>query len=316
LKEKKDKRIDYDTHWKEIIKEQFEDFIEFFFPEAYNVIDFKKPVEFLEQELHKIVSDKIKTGKVINDKLIKVHLKNGSEKWVLIHIEIQSSHETDFSKRMFIYFYRIFDKYDQEITALAVYTGEKIPSNYDKFSYNFLGTENLYKFNTYQIRKAKEKDLLKSNNPFGLVVLATKYLHKTKKDEKERYVFKRKLISLAKEKEYSNSQIISLLKFIDLILELPDNLERKFIEEVISTFTKTKDMQTLKSDEFSNQLHVALYGETFQERLDRVLIAEKTESVEKLLKETNLTVESIAEILKLSKETVIAIKSKFDKKPS
>lgn len=69
--------IDYDTQWKEIIGSLFEDFISFFLPGAYELIDFTKPVEFLEQELHKIISDKYKRGKVINDKLVKLYLKNG-----------------------------------------------------------------------------------------------------------------------------------------------------------------------------------------------------------------------------------------------
>ncbi len=311
--EKKDntQHIDYDTHWKEIIKEQFEDFILFFLPTAHKMIDFQKPIEFLEQELHKIVADRIKEGKVINDKLVKVHLKNGQEKWILIHIEIQSSFESDFSRRMFIYFYRIFDRYEQKVTALAIYTGEKVSSQYDKFSYDFLGTSLNYQFNSYQVRKAKEKELLASKNPFALVVLATKYLHESKTDKHKRFQFKRKLIKLAKERGYSGKQIISLLKFIDLILVLPVDLEQQFVQEVISTFIKTKDMETLKSDYFSNQLHLALYGETFEERLNREMITEKVSAVEGLLQKTDLSLESIAKILKLSVETVIAIKSKM-----
>ena len=58
--------IDYDTHWKEIITNLFEDFIAFFMPNAYPLVDFNQPVEFLEQELHKIVADNKKKGKVIS----------------------------------------------------------------------------------------------------------------------------------------------------------------------------------------------------------------------------------------------------------
>ena len=79
-------KIDYDTHWKEIIEAQFEDFIAFFLPDAYEIIDFEQPVEFLEQEFHKLIADKFKKGKAINDKLVKVFLKDGTEKWILILI--------------------------------------------------------------------------------------------------------------------------------------------------------------------------------------------------------------------------------------
>ena len=48
--------IDYDTHWKSIITNLFEDFVLFFLPNAHKLIDFQTPVVFLEQELHKIIA--------------------------------------------------------------------------------------------------------------------------------------------------------------------------------------------------------------------------------------------------------------------
>jgi len=193
----KDKlRIDYDTQWKEIISSLFEDFIKFFLPQAYKLINFQYTIQFLEQELYKLIADKYTKGKVINDKLVKVKLKDGEEKWILIHIEIQSAYETNFAERMFTYFYRIYDRYEKKITAIAIYLGEKKPKYYDKFTYDFLGTSNIYKFNTYHIIDQKEKELLNSKNPFAIVVLASKYLVKSKSDADKRFIFKHKLLSI------------------------------------------------------------------------------------------------------------------------
>ncbi len=310
--------IDYDTHWKEIIANLFEDFISFFLPNAYPIIDFDKAIEFLERELHKIVADNKKKGKVINDKLIKVKLKDGSEKWILIHIEIQSNYKNDFAKRMFVYFYRIFDQYSQQITAIAIYTGEKIPKQYNKYEYNFLGTKNTYEFNTYIVKHAKDKDLLASKNPFSLAILCTKYLYKSKSDYGRRLSFKRKLIRLTKEKKYTKRQIINLLKFIDLILYLPVNLEKKFIEEIIQEYIKTDHMYILKSDEFSNQLHLALYGESWSERAKRIkqeeeerYLIEKTTAIQKMLKSKKLSLNEISEIMDVSVDIVQEIQNKL-----
>lgn len=318
LKRESKNTIDYDTQWKEIISNLFEDFIKFFLPKAFPLIDFGKPIEFLEQELHKIIADNKKEGKVINDKLVKVNLKNGEEKWILIHIEIQSSYESNFSKRMFVYFYRIFDQYSQEITAIAIYTGEQIPPNYGKYEYSFLGTKANYEFNTYLVKNTKDKELIESNNPFALAVLATRYLHKSKSDYKKRLTFKRKLIRLSKEKNYSNNQIINLLKFIDLILYLPEDLEKLFIEEVIQEFIKKEDMQTLESIEFSNQLHIALYGESIEQMKNKIkkqeeekFIIEKTLTIQKMIKSKKMSVKEIAEIMNVSKEIVKDIKEKM-----
>ena len=78
----------YDSAWKEVIENLFEDFLAFFFPEIFEDIDFSKGYAFLNKELASIVKDN-KIGKRFADELVKVFLKDGSEKWLLIHIEVQ-----------------------------------------------------------------------------------------------------------------------------------------------------------------------------------------------------------------------------------
>lgn len=259
--------------------------------------------------MHKLIADKYSKGRVINDKLVKVRLKDGDEKWILIHIEVQSSFETRFAERMFTYFYRIYDKYDEKITTIAIYSGEKTPRGYDRFEYEFLGTSNLYKFNTYKIVEPAENDLLVSENPFSLVILASQYLLKTRSDYNERYSFKHKLIRLAKEKMFSDYQIVNLSRFIDLILILPEELEIKFEEEIIHEHIKPKGMVTRKSERFANQLHLALYGESLIEKVKK----EKTLIVQNLLRIEGLTMGQIADAVNESIEYIEKIKENLEK---
>ena len=60
-----------------------------------------------------------KKGRRMADQIVKVILKDGVEKWILIHVEVQSENEADFSARMFQYFYRIYDMYEQKIVAFC-----------------------------------------------------------------------------------------------------------------------------------------------------------------------------------------------------
>ncbi|MDQ7032201.1 MAG: Rpn family recombination-promoting nuclease/putative transposase [Desulfonauticus sp.] len=99
------------------IEAYFPDFLEFFFPSIARDIDFEKGYEFLDKELQKIVKD-AELGKRLADVLIKVHSMDGTEKWLLIHIEVQGYYEKEFSKRMFVYNYRIFDRYDKDVVSL------------------------------------------------------------------------------------------------------------------------------------------------------------------------------------------------------
>jgi len=192
--------------------------VDFFLPQAYPLIDFTKKPEFLEQELHKLVHDGKIKGKKINDKLIKVYLKDGSDQRILLHIEVQSDEKKEFLKRMFIYFYRIYDRYREKLTALAIYTGNYVPERYDRFVYSFLGTEITYKFNTYLVKTANETKLLQSKNPFALAVLATKYLNATKNDAEKRLLFKLKLIRLALERNYSKKKNCFFIEIYQLFV--------------------------------------------------------------------------------------------------
>ncbi len=171
---KKDKKHNHDGHWKFIIDGHFEKFIEFFMPDLYPYIDFSRKPDSLEKELLKISMDEKKKGTVINDKLMKIYLKDGNSCWILIHIEVQSSNEKEFPSRMHKYYYRIKDKYEhRKITAIAIYTGESVPENYDYYLDSCFGMEMTYKFNTYLVKDASIEMLMRSSNPFALVVLVS-----------------------------------------------------------------------------------------------------------------------------------------------
>ncbi len=72
-KKKRQNNTDYDSAWKDVLEELFEPFMEFFFPEAYDMIDFSKGFEFMTKELRKL-APKNKTGKRYPDEVVKVYL--------------------------------------------------------------------------------------------------------------------------------------------------------------------------------------------------------------------------------------------------
>ena len=113
--------VDQDGLWKKVIGELFEDFLLFFAPDLHAQVDFSKEINFLDKELHQEIIDE-KKGARNADKIAKVHLIGGEEKWVLVHIEVQGTNDKDFAKRMFQYFYRIYDQFEQEIVAIAIMT--------------------------------------------------------------------------------------------------------------------------------------------------------------------------------------------------
>ena len=223
-----------DQIWKHIIGKFFIEFTEFFLPELHKDIDFNKKPKFLDNQLSKI-TQKSEGKNRESDKLVEVKLKDGSEKWILVHIEIQDSKKDDFIFRMFQYYYRIFDKFNKKIVALAVYTDSNSKFNPAEYKDSFYGTEIIYKFNTYKVLDQKDKkEFLKNNaNPFALVILSSLYYLESKKDEEKRYNFKIELTKLLLEKGYKKKDVWDLFDFIDVLMSFSnDKLEKKYYKEI------------------------------------------------------------------------------------
>lgn len=112
-------QADYDSPWKEALEQYFESFLAFFFPQAQTQINWQRGYESLDQEFRQVVKD-AEVGRRFVDKLVKVWLQDGKETWLLIHVEVQSQADAAFTRRMYTYHYRIFDRYDHEVVSLAV----------------------------------------------------------------------------------------------------------------------------------------------------------------------------------------------------
>ncbi len=92
----------YDQTWKEAMNQWFEPFVAFFFPQVHRDIDWSRGWESLDKEFQQIVRE-AEQGDKRADKLVKVWLRDGTDLWLLIHIEIQSQREAAFPQRMFVY---------------------------------------------------------------------------------------------------------------------------------------------------------------------------------------------------------------------
>ncbi len=62
---KDDNKSDYDSGWKEVIENYFQEFLAFFFPDAHRDIDFSLGYEFLDKEFSKIVKQSKQKKRVV-----------------------------------------------------------------------------------------------------------------------------------------------------------------------------------------------------------------------------------------------------------
>lgn len=235
-------KLEYDSAWKNIMEEHFESFLEFFFEDIHRDIDFSKGYEFLSQELRKITHDS-KVGKRIADVLVKVYLKDGSQKYIciFIHIEVQGTNQPGFMVRIYIYNYRIFDNHkdkDVEVISLAVLTDEDENYRPDEYCVKRWGFEQrlkipIVKIIDYTTKKELIEKLEQSPNPMAMVVKAQLKSYDAKQsDDKKKFDIKKDLIRQCLKKGYTRKQIESLIKFIDWIITLPEGLENRLSEEI------------------------------------------------------------------------------------
>lgn len=219
-------QTEYDSPWKQILQLYFQDFIQFFFPQAHEEIDWSRGNEFLDKELQQVVRDAV-LGRRLADKLVKVYRTGGEESWIMVHIEVQSQEESNFAERMFVYNYRIFDLYKLPVASLAVLGDEQVNWRPNQFGYELFGCRVNFHFPVIKLvdYQQRQSELEVSRNPFATVVMAHLKAIETRENRIERKQQKLVLVRRLYEQGFAREDIINLFGFIDWILSLPIELE-------------------------------------------------------------------------------------------
>lgn len=245
---------------------------------------------------------------------MKVQLKNGEEKWILIHVEIQGTNEANFAERMFQYFYRIYDQYKEKIVAIAIMTAETESKYAEQFNYHFFGTTVQYTYNSIKLTDYSIEELKQSTQLFSKIILATKYMHHSKHDHQKRLTFKTKLMrEILKNESNSRAATEAVFYFIDYLLKLPKHFSKKiastmypFIEKEVNTMelsSKREPSPTLAEIFKMKKREGMVEGKEEGQLEQKKIIAKK-------LLQTDLSIEEIANIVEL---TINEIKTLQDK---
>jgi predicted transposase YdaD len=219
---------DYDTPWKEVVTHHFPEFMAFYFPQAHAAIDWSRPHDFLDQEFAPLTRD-AELGRRVLDKLVRVHLHTGGEQWVLVHLEVQGRHDSDFAERIFVYNYRVYDRYRRPVASLALLTDASNSWRPDTYSYCLLGCQVRIDFPVVKLQDyvGSVDRLLTMDNPFALVTVAHLLTQQTKRDARRRCIAKWRLTKLLYERDWDRQRIINLYRVIDWIMALPPELDAR-----------------------------------------------------------------------------------------
>ncbi|BAY90942.1 MULTISPECIES: hypothetical protein [unclassified Tolypothrix] len=240
---------DYDSPWKEIIELYFKSFLEFFFTQAYDAIDWTRPYEFLDTELQQLEPD-AEIGRRFVDKVAKVWLLDGEEAWVLVHVEVQGQYDSQFAERMYTYNYRLFDRHKQRVISLAVLADEQANWRPSSYGYELAGCRVSLEFPIAKLLDYEQtwETLEQTTNPFGIIVMAHLKTKATQRNPESRLQWKLSLVRQLFEKGYSREDIQEIFRFIDWVMVLPKELTSSFKTEV-RNYEETNRMRYVTSIE-------------------------------------------------------------------
>lgn len=301
--------ISKDALWKGIIESLIDEFIRFFFAEYADLIDSERGFEFLDTELQKLLPENPSRRRHA-DKLIKVWLKDGEEVWFLIHVEVQGYSDPFFDRRMYECVYRIGDKFQRPVTALAIYTDWEHKHHFKEYRSSFLGTELVYKFNTYVLCEHSPAELSQNPNPFAAIMEAAwQYLDQPADDQALR-ALKLNLIERLKMRNIPRDKISLIINFIKFYLPFTNSeIEAIFEQDLMALTQADKPMGLIE----------AILEDVKQQGLEQGLeqgrelgivegiALEKREFVKKLWSLQEFSLEKVAILVDLPLKDVMAI---------
>lgn len=225
---------DHDSPWKEALERWFPQFLALLFPRVHAGVDWSRGYDFLDKELQQVVRDAA-LGRRYADKLVRVFTADGTETWVLIHVEVQGAPEPGFARRLYTYHYRLLDRYDAEVVSLAVLADGNPGFRPRSCRYGRWGCGLVFRFPIVKLldwaAPVAWRRLEAEDNVFALVVMA-QIRARAARDPVARRDWKFRLVRLLYERGYQRAVILELFRVIDWMLRLPEGLETEFRERL------------------------------------------------------------------------------------
>jgi len=150
---------------------------------------------------------------------------------------------------MYVYHYRLFDRYGVDIVSLAVLADDRRGYRPHAYRRGRWGCEVHFRFPVEKLLDWNRRwaDLEESANPFALVLMAHLKAQESK-DGATRKGWKLRLMRLMYQRRYNRQQILELFRVIDWLLQLPEDLERDFTRE-LTAFEEQEKMPYITSVE-------------------------------------------------------------------
>ena len=302
---------DFDGIWKDFALFFWRDILHDFIPALYDMADLEREAESLDKELHEIIEsdtekENRKSSKRYVDCLLKIYLRNGSEEWVLLHIEIQGRGGEMISLRMFRYHCLIFLRHKRHPASIAILTAKRPKKEGEPGKYNadMFGTKIEYKYHTVKAYEYDDEELLASESPVKLFIYSVKVAAKYRKSNEQKFEYMRKILRVLVDKGWDARQRRIFIMYLEQVMHLSGKEYRIRFREEADTLLEGKKMRykTVTEEIFEEGITQGItqgiaHGiEKGREEITRSLIALGLLTDEQIASVTKQTPEYIAEL--------------------
>jgi predicted transposase YdaD len=309
-----------DKLWKAIFEDFFPNAVAFYFPNLHSAIDWSRGFSLLDKELKQIFPESEETHRRV-DLLVQVWLLDGSERYLLIHVEVQGYKDPNFPNRMFVYFYRLTDRFSVPVVALALLTDSDKTWTPDRYEYVCEDTQLTYRYKAYKLANYSPGDFDKDPNPWALVMKAALIGLKNSWDDESLLRVKTNLYRELRARGYTVDQSRGLFQFIKYYVHFAEKeFYDKFENEIeIIDHSKTEPMGIIEL------VKEHLIEEAKQEGLEKGLEKGMKKGEEKkartaingiIKKYPALPDKEIAEIVDVPVAFVVKVRKEFEKNQS
>ncbi len=216
--------IDHDRLFKELLSTFFVEFLELFFPDVVQYLDHNSLVP-MDKELFTDVT----SGERYEADLVMRAQFRGQASQFLVHVEHQSSSQTDFNRRMFRYFARLHETHALPVYPIVVFSHDSPrrpePDSYRVEFSDFLVLD--FHYRVIQLNRLAWQDFVNQPNPVASALMA-----KMQMEPQERPTVKIECLQLLASLGLNPAQVQLISGFIDTYLKLSQTEQARFQAEL------------------------------------------------------------------------------------
>ena len=216
--------IDHDRLFKELLSTFFPEFLELFFPDVSQYLE-RDSLVSMDKELF---TDVTSGERYEADLVIRARLR-GQSSHFLVHVEHQSSSQTDFNRRMFRYFARLHETHALPVYPIVIFSHDS-PRRPELDSYRVEFPDCVvleFKYRVIQLNRLQWQDFVNQPNPVASALMA-----KMRMEPQERPTVKVECLRLLSNLGLNPAQVQLISGFIDTYLHLSQTEQARFQSEL------------------------------------------------------------------------------------